>query len=253
MQFSFALQKHGIPTLVPPHPEGQYDLYGSNPTLAYKYGTDKNATCDIPGMGKNFQTFFNMCLDNGFKRLLANPKINKISNDEIPDFNGGWSYTNKEMRELFKHITYYPSYSILEFGSGNSTSKILDHFKNNTDVMNYTLYECDPGFVPKNISDFEVHLYDQNNIITMSMPNRKYDLILIDGPNGSGRSLWFSKLRQCVKTGSILLIDDFNHYNAFGEELDKNFEYEVLSFSDEPFVPYGEHSWKIVRIIQAKL
>jgi hypothetical protein len=35
-------------------------------------------------------------------------------------------------------------------------------------------------------------------------------------------------------------------------ELDKNFDYELLSFSNEPFVIDGEHSWKIVKIIKNK-
>jgi hypothetical protein len=35
---------------------------------------------------------------------------------EIPNFLGGWSYTQKEMIELFKHIKYNENYSILEFG-----------------------------------------------------------------------------------------------------------------------------------------
>ena len=47
------------------------------------------------------------------------------------------------------------------------------------------------------------------------------------------------------------MIDDFNHYKCFSDELDKNFEYELLSFSDEPPLP-GNKSWKIVRIIAAK-
>ena len=73
----------------------------------------------------------------------------------------------------------------------------------------------------------------------------------MDGPNGDKRSLWYSKIRSVVKPGTLLLIDDFNHYKCFSDELDKNFNYELLSFSNEPFVPYGEHSWKIVRIINA--
>jgi hypothetical protein len=47
---------------------------------------------------------------------------------DIPRFEGGWSYTQKEMTELFKHIVYSPNYAILEFGSGDSTRKLYDHF-----------------------------------------------------------------------------------------------------------------------------
>ena len=91
-----------------------------------------------------------------------------------------------------------------------------------------------------------------NDIENTFIPDVQFDLILIDGPNGDKRSLWYSKIKNNVKIGTICLIDDFNHYKCFGEELDRNYEYELLSFSDEPFVPYGEHSWKIVRILSIK-
>ena len=48
---------------------------------------------------------------------------------DIPIFNGGWSYTQKEMIELFKYIVYTNDFNILEFGSGDSTVKLYHHFK----------------------------------------------------------------------------------------------------------------------------
>jgi hypothetical protein len=84
------------------------------------------------------------------------------------------------------------------------------------------------------------------------MIDNNTDLILVDGPHGNKRSQWYPKIRSNVKPGTILLVDDFNHYACFSEELDRNFNYELLSYSNEPFVAYGEHSWKIVRIINVK-
>jgi hypothetical protein len=66
------LQKHNIPTLVPPHPAGKYEYFGSNPLLAYKYGCDENSTCGIPQVKKGFQNFLKQCIDNGFKLLYTN-------------------------------------------------------------------------------------------------------------------------------------------------------------------------------------
>tara|TARA_Y100000992_G_scaffold16559_1_gene9606 strand:+ start:156 stop:821 length:666 start_codon:yes stop_codon:yes gene_type:complete len=40
--------------------------------------------------------------------------------------------------------------------------------------------------------------------------NIKYDLIIIDGPNGNGRNIAYLHLQNCVKPGSIIFIDDFN-------------------------------------------
>lgn len=167
----------------------------------------------------------------------------------LPLFEGGWSYTQKEMNELFKHISYAPNYAVLEFGSGNSTIKLYDYLLKMMNEVIFYSYESDRKFLNSH-KEINFILYDEDNIINTEIPNLKFDLILIDGPNGDKRALWYSKIRDNIKIGTILLIDDFNHYKIFGDELDKNFEYELLSFSDEPFVPYGEHSWKIVKIIK---
>ena len=169
--------------------------------------------------------------------------IKKLNINMIPSFNGGWSYTQKEMTELFKHISLDKIHSILEFGSGDSTEKLYKYIQ--PEVF-YT-YESDNSFIPPE-SNVKYMKYDINEIDTLVLPDIKFDLILIDGPNGEYRSKWYSKIRKNVKQGTVLLIDDFNHYKSFSDELDKNFKYDLLSFRDEPFVPYGEHSWKIVSI-----
>ena len=43
MFFSYAAQKHGIPTYVPPHPENEIELWSNNPTKDNRWGFDKNA------------------------------------------------------------------------------------------------------------------------------------------------------------------------------------------------------------------
>ena len=180
-------------------------------------------------------------------------KINKTL-----DFNGGWSYTNLEMSELFKYVDLnqnYETYKILEFGSGDSSKKLNSLFEN---VKNLTYYmvESNEFYLPENREPFNIILYDENKIENLNLNDFiidiKFDLILIDGPTGEIRKYWYKKIRSFVKNGSIILIDDFNHYNSFGEELDNNFEYELLSHSDIPFEPNGEHSWKIVRVINIK-
>ena len=167
-----------------------------------------------------------------------------------PVFEGGWSYTQREMNELFKHLFYKDKteYKVLEFGSGNSTIKLYDYFKQKVDNVIFYSYESESNFL---FSHDKINLlfYDKDNIKDVVLPNEKFDLILIDGPNGDKRSLWYSKIRNNVKEGTIILIDDFNHYKCFSDELDRNFNYELLNLHDEPFVAYGEHSWKIAKII----
>jgi hypothetical protein len=95
-------------------------------------------------------------------------------------------------------------------------------------------------------------MYDQSTIDSLEIVDHIFDLILVDGPNGDKRAKWYSKIRKNVKPGTIILVDDFNHFDSFSTELNKNFEYELLDHHDEPFVAYGEHSWKIVKVIAAR-
>jgi predicted O-methyltransferase YrrM len=172
---------------------------------------------------------------------------------DIPIFNGGWSYTQKEMNTLFKFIEYKNEYSILEFGLGNSTKTLYSHFKKYVNKLTYIGYENDMHFCNNLDDNIHIELYDINNIKNTDMPDIKFDLILVDGPNGEYRSLWYSKIRSCVKVGTIILIDDFNHFQSFSDELDRNFNYEVLDHYDEgPYIANAEHSWKIVRVIEPK-
>jgi hypothetical protein len=52
--FSAFLQKKGIPTLVPPHPTGQWDLFGSHPHLAWRYGSEEVGIWNKPESSSRF-------------------------------------------------------------------------------------------------------------------------------------------------------------------------------------------------------
>jgi len=174
-------------------------------------------------------------------------------------FDGGWSYTNLEMTSLFKNIDLnknYDNYNILEFGSGNSSLKIYNLFQN-VKKLNYFIFETNAEYLPKNKDLFNINLYSENNIQNVNIEdyikdNIKFDLILIDGPNGENRKYWFNKIKNFVKNDTIIVVDDFNHFFSFGEELDKNYDYEILSYLNIPFVASGEHSWKIVKVTNIK-
>jgi len=167
----------------------------------------------------------------------------------IPKFMGGWSYTQREMEEFFKHVVFSPSMSILEFGSGDSTIKLYDHFKQYVDNLTFYTYESNPTFIG-NHGTVKYMSYSESSIDSLVLPDIKFDIVLIDGPNGDKRSKWYSKIKPNVKVGTIILIDDFNHYACFSEELDKNFKYETLSHHEEPFVQNGENSRNIVRVVE---
>ena len=39
-----------------------------------------------------------------------------------------------------------------------------------------------------------------------------FDLIILDGPNGNGRSIAFNVMKHHIKDVSFIFIDDYNHY-----------------------------------------
>ena len=61
--FSYCLQKNGINTYVPPHPNNNRNLWGSMPELAMKYGTDNVA---ISTNGNSYNKF-----DDALKHFIS--------------------------------------------------------------------------------------------------------------------------------------------------------------------------------------
>jgi hypothetical protein len=64
--FSYVLQKHGINTYVPPHPENNTDLWGSNKDLALLYGNESVATYTQPGSMDRFDQALKYYISQGF-------------------------------------------------------------------------------------------------------------------------------------------------------------------------------------------
>lgn len=177
-----------------------------------------------------------------------NPLINE--NDYL-QFQGGWSYTPLEMKTFLSFIQPKPSYKILEFGSGSSTQILYDIIERFCEAIEYDTYETDEAYkvVHKNVNSI---MYNINEIDDVSTPDKEYDIIIVDGPTGVNRYKWYEKIRNNVKYDTIILIDDYNHYKEFENALNANFKYRILSASDVPFVPHGEHSWRIITDIEVK-
>ena len=141
-------------------------------------------------------------------------------------------------------------FSILEFGGGDSSIPLYNILSRFYEVE-YDIYENNTDFSIKD-ERLNTTIYDSENIENINIHNKKYDLILIDGPNGSSRFIWYYKIRKCIKENTIILIDDFVVYTIAQTELDRVFDYNILSKSDIPLVPYGEHSWRIINNIKLK-
>lgn len=71
MHFSYSIQKHlGLKTYVPPHRSSDLDMWGSNPSLAYQYGVDKNAI-SVNYHGSHFGESLQATIKKGFKLIRA--------------------------------------------------------------------------------------------------------------------------------------------------------------------------------------
>jgi predicted O-methyltransferase YrrM len=200
---------------------------------------------------------------------------NNITLSDFTKFVGGWSLSPYSIYLSIKYVTYDKTLKILEFGSGDGTNKLVEFLTNknidfkytsvehdinyaNTHNVEYLMYPLTHNYVPKDIENIDIQL------------NGIYDLIIIDGPHGVGRSKWYDKIKNFVKKGTIILIDDFHHYVEFETELNKVFEYDVVNVVniDKRFTPttinegmeivdinsphHGNKTHKIVRIITTK-
>lgn len=68
MHFSFMLQKyHGIRTMVPPHPLSQPSIWGSDPEVAMRLGTSKEAVSQGDDALLKFDMALRICTSNGFR------------------------------------------------------------------------------------------------------------------------------------------------------------------------------------------
>lgn len=63
------------------------------------------------------------------------------------------------------------------------------------------------------------------------------DGLIVDGPHGNGRSIAFVLYYHFIHPGTIILIDDFNHYD-FLTDLGRCFEYEILERQKKRYKSY---------------
>ena len=170
-------------------------------------------------------------------------------------FNGGWSYMEEEMRNAVSLLKNKKELNILEFGCGDSSIKLYTLLSKKYKVK-YKAFESNPSFMIKH-KNIECVLYSEDFIENLDIGNEIYDFILIDGPNGDKRKFWYSKITNNVKTGTVILIDDWCHYKEFELALVNDFgskikyeDIEVRKEFDPNSDPHlGYKSWKIIKVL----
>lgn len=175
--------------------------------------------------------------------------------------------------------------SVLEFGSGMSTMFLSDIVKNNIKKLNITSFDNDLEHMYKKTNEedyinllvrdlvecddksynlqFLKNDYDKSLMSIKTSPlaptqknnfynfeqndlNGIYDIVIIDGPNGNGRNFAFLHLKNHITTGSIIFIDDYNHYD-FLEKCEIIFDVEIIHKHTEG-VGLGKDNFVIVKI-----
>jgi len=206
--------------------------------------------------------------------------------------NDGWGLSKKQLSELLEIIKGFESDKIrvLEFGSGKSTEFLVDTVLNNIKNIDITsfddnieyaykgsyqfldlkireLLECDDASYEAMFKNLEIDKNLLNKKTTPLTSRQKnnfyeilpgdisgtYEIMILDGPNGNGRNFSFLYCKNHLSIGSIVLVDDFNHYD-FMERLSLLFEYEVLHENQAGGVDQWNTggNYKIVKITKLK-
>jgi hypothetical protein len=155
----------------------------------------------------------------------------------------GWSYCTDQILQFENDLPKGDRLVILELGAGDSSVKLYEYFKEKYNDIDYTCYETDKRWLPNNKNIISV-LY--SDVKSASLPNKICDLVLVDGPTGVTRKFWYEKLNSVVKPGTIVHIDDYDHYSDFEEELNRNLNFSELYRKSRKVK--GEKSWLTVRI-----
>lgn len=155
--------------------------------------------------------------------------------EDVSKFPGGWSLSPYSIYLALKYTTVENNkINILEFGSGEGTKNLVEVLKNKSIKFEYVSVEHDTNYAKSQEVEYVMynipHNYKPSDIEAINLNIDKiFDLVIIDGPHGVGRAKWYKKILNNIKNGTIILIDDFHHYQEFEDELNKVFTYETIN------------------------
>lgn len=127
---------------------------------------------------------------------------------------------------------------VIEFGSGSSTKVINDFLISNSIPGFLDSFDADPQFANplariRNIVSFDGRPisfgndYSFYDLQETDFRSNNYDLVILDGHHGHGRSKAWDFLRNRLAKGCLVLIDDYDHY-PFVEDFLKVFPHSKL-------------------------
>jgi len=186
-----------------------------------------------------------------------------ITLEEVSLFPGDWSLEPEEIHLALKHCTFKNKLKILEFGAGEGTVQLIALLEKKNIPYEYHSFENDRDFlqslvlkVPQvifhhyfvpgtSISDCGKWMPYVSQVELPELPI--FDLIIVDGPHGVSRSCWYTKFKKYSKEGTVILVDDFHHFEEFSQELNKNYNYiTIIEYNQNP-------TWRIVNKGEEKI
>jgi hypothetical protein len=117
--------------------------------------------------------------------------------------------TSIQVKELGTILPDQSSISVLEFGAGVTTAKLYEALCSRYTHVNYVTYEDNPIWAPK-IPGIEVRMFTREELIAGNVqisPTEKYDLVIVDGPDGEIRQHWYSVFKDNVNGMFVKVMD----------------------------------------------
>ena len=184
--------------------------------------------------------------------------------------NDGWGLSKRCFEDIYMILNNSDdkTFNVVEFGSGISTDFILDLNNSGFDMSLYS-FDDNKTYASKrldsklrlsivnliycNDNDFELLFKNKNfnrdlfkiktDLPTTRQKNtfydindsffpEKIDLMIVDGPHGNGRSIAFLFGNGKLKSGSYVVIDDYNHYDFLNRFKIIFNDFEIVSESN---------------------
>lgn len=115
--------------------------------------------------------------------------------------------------------------NVVEFGSGKSTEVILQFKKQNNLSGVVDSFDADSTFSHPSakirniisyngteVIDFGPNDYSFYDILDGDLRSSEYNLVLLDGHHGHGRSVAWRYLKKKLEIGCLVVIDDYDHF-----------------------------------------
>lgn len=170
-----------------------------------------------------------------------------------------WGLSSKALEVIHSLIIEYNLSRVIEFGSGRSTRFLEDiniDYVSFDDDINYKanfpnvllrpIRQTSIDFYNRMISGEEFNKNEFNTFSILETKSTqqeycfydiykndlygKYDLVILDGPNGNGRSIAFNVIKEYIADPCYIFIDDYTHY-PFITHLKNNFPKAELIYS----------------------